>query len=659
MNDHDRLRVACLVAFSLLSAACNSLVGIREPKDPPPADAGADADTGVRGDGSADTGSALNADARDASDARDAADAADTGDARDGGDALPQVVIATTALPDARYNATYVFELSATGGGGGDGGAELIWALSGGALPDGLELEKDGTIHGRTLQKGTFDLDLTVSQAGALASAPKHFTLKVVTRKWLVYRANAEDSYLYSLYAVNLETSPTVSHKINGNLPAPTGSVNFPFEFSPDGRWLAYMGWLDASAGASNLYVVEMDPSDRDGPGDPHKVNEFGSVREFAWSPDSRLLAFSAEDGQGGIDMLVSKVDDVNGHPARIGDTLGTLVGVGFVTDDLLTFWIDEVSFSRRSAAGVFGPPEFVGGAMGQLAQRWPDLQSGLFRSQFDSCESPSWTLIDFSDLGRGPRELDGYVSVSPRRDYLAHRTSQDPGYRTYRIYSTWGTEPLATFSTESRDCSPGSWSHDGTMFVTGADDGHLQVTRLAGNTATTGPLAGDYGTVAENGPPVFSPDDRWLAFSTDTGAWLARNDRGTLGAPVGGGVPTVRHSEQQVAFSPDSKRLITGEPSATERAGYASLVDLKGTAPVVTKLIFPGARDGSAVQDLGWSVHSTEAAFIVRDGDYPSPSNLYIMNEAGGLVNVTRFTRCLELMTPPCEAPSAFRFQP
>lgn len=621
-----------LFGGALSSVACNRLLGIHSPIDGGLDTPGSDQGTGGQGGGSSGP------------------DGGDAGpdDGPDGGEA-GQPTITPASLPDALYNAPYAVTFAVAGGSAGG----KVWSLTRGPLPQGLDLRANGTLAGVPLQEGPFSFDVMASDLPpGTGTATSNFTLSVRRKYWLVFRANnveALDSF--GLYAVDVR-NPAVRILVSSNIPTITGTVD-KFEFSPDGRWLAYVGYQ--VVGLRSLYVVDMSGPD---PGQPRAVNDYGTVNDFAWSPDSHWLAFPDEAAQG-IDILVADVTRPQTHPARGAAGVGTASGVGFVTNDLLAYGLNQLAFTRRPPGGDFGIPQMLT-VSGSLVRRWPDLQSGLFASPGESCQDPAWTVIDFHDP-LTIRTWVGYVSVSPGRDHVAHRANPD---FQYAVYPAWDTQRIVTFPSASHFCAPGSWSHDGTLFVSAGDADTLQVTHIDGATGTTGALAGSYGTVAENGPPVFSPDDRWLGFSTSGGAFVAPNDHGTLGPIRGGGIPvTAPFGEPRLAFAPNSTQLASGEADAMGRPASTRLTDLRQDPPAAIDL-YLGNQNGSGVFALGWSIHSTELALVARDGAYPSPTNLYLYNApltpvaSAGARNVTAFDHC-DSGSGACQMVTGFAFQP
>ncbi|MFO0726369.1 MAG: putative Ig domain-containing protein [Myxococcota bacterium] len=74
----------------------------------------------------------------------------------------PTLLVTTSALPDAVVGASYQQILGAIGG-----TTPYSWSIASGALPPGLSLDSDGTLHGAATSSGTFSFRAAVSDTSA------------------------------------------------------------------------------------------------------------------------------------------------------------------------------------------------------------------------------------------------------------------------------------------------------------------------------------------------------------------------------------------------------------------------------------------------------------------------------------------------------------
>lgn len=81
-------------------------------------------------------------------------------------------VIDDYAMPEAMVGKTYATQLTAQGGG------QLVWSLSSGSLPDGLQLSETGAITGTPAKDGTYTF--AVKAANTAGSDEKTFAITVV-----------------------------------------------------------------------------------------------------------------------------------------------------------------------------------------------------------------------------------------------------------------------------------------------------------------------------------------------------------------------------------------------------------------------------------------------------------------------------------------------
>ena len=81
------------------------------------------------------------------------------------------------------------------------------------------------------------------------------------------------------------------------SLTTESDSVNFgPIEWSPDGKFIAYFSQQDDTSGSGNLSIISAN-----GDGKSRvigKVNDPHPGMQFAWSPDSKRIAFDGPDGK-------------------------------------------------------------------------------------------------------------------------------------------------------------------------------------------------------------------------------------------------------------------------------------------------------------------------------------------------------------------------
>jgi len=71
------------------------------------------------------------------------------------------LAIVDEPLPSLEIGVDFNFVLHATGG-----VAPYVWSVSGGELPEGIDLTPQGILHGRPTKPGTFSLTVTVGDSG-------------------------------------------------------------------------------------------------------------------------------------------------------------------------------------------------------------------------------------------------------------------------------------------------------------------------------------------------------------------------------------------------------------------------------------------------------------------------------------------------------------
>lgn len=90
-------------------------------------------------------------------------------------DEEPLSVLSSSPLPDATVDEPYTFTMEANRPAG-----QLTWRVTGGELPEGLELSEDGVLEGTPEEAGDFDFVVEAAHASSGQTAEKAFELEVV-----------------------------------------------------------------------------------------------------------------------------------------------------------------------------------------------------------------------------------------------------------------------------------------------------------------------------------------------------------------------------------------------------------------------------------------------------------------------------------------------
>ena len=129
-------------------------------------------------------------------------------------------------------------------------------------------------------------------------------------------------------------------------LPDKVNSISGPITVSPDGRLLAFAGM--GSDGVQRLWVRALDTLEAH----PLFGTESSGLLLFFWSPDSRFIAFSAQD-------KLKKIAVFGGPPQTICDVSGRVLGGSWNRDGVILFgnWLGSNVIMRVSAAGGVPSP--------------------------------------------------------------------------------------------------------------------------------------------------------------------------------------------------------------------------------------------------------------------------------------------------------------
>lgn len=576
--------LGAVTAALMLLPACEAIIGL-EGTEMAVGGASAQAGQTVGGVGAAG-GARTSGGSAGSADAGEAPGGAGNADSGAGGvdepvDAPPTIL--SDELPHALFNVQYEFQFEAVG----SEGSELRWELapSDDGLPSGIQLEPSGSLRGSPQEEGVFVFDVRAVDDQTQLATTASFHLRVVKRRWLFYTIG-DSSTAPQLYALD----PNTGEKIWLSGAYAEDGVS-TFDFSPDGQFLAFIA---SAYGHTGLFIVDL----RVHPHSPQEVAKEFQVQNFAWSPDSRTIALSV-DGEPKSIFHANLEDDW--APQLLTTTRAFPFSLAWVTNDLLIYNGGTIATSVRRTKDGFGPPEPVAFVSSGFVKRtWSELEVAWFHDQSEDCAPNSWLMELNPESPERSLPFTEMLRVSPDFAYVARG---GPGAMT-RIHRPWDEEPVVAFPAAST-CVHGSWSHDSEHFA--AVDNGNQIRLFSRTQGTLETLQGDYGTISQFVDPTFSPDDRWLAFSSERGAFAARVDGGVMSEarPMGrhdrfstGLAPTFR-------FAPDSTRLTISD-IAFDGTSRLLLAEVNGDWQ---ELRLGEIEPGDVVSVADWSVHSTEIA--------------------------------------------------
>ncbi len=501
----------------------------------------------------------------------------------------------------AQLNIAYGVTLAASGGNAGDG---YVWELVDGELPPGVSLSSGGRLSGSPRMLGSFEFTVQVTDdAGSVAE--RTFTLEVRQRDWLVYRADKTTPGLSRLYAVQLSTSLLPVTEIAGG-PLPDEAKVDAFQFSPDGKKVAFLARLDEGAATVDLYVVDMSTKT---PGMPELISLglAGDVANtFDWSPDSRRIVVAPAFGDGirAVDVSadppsVTEIDE--GRDAHwISDTV--FVNLKETEDHSFSFvrvtWPEDGEPGNAQELTLGGG--CFGGTCGQYIVSRPDL--GVFEMGTTQVGYVNSHQVLFNN-----RE----TAWSTNQGEPPFINPLSPNYERGIVYDS------ATFELSVQPVpGPGSgkslaevggvvrWSPSSRYLLVSGTDDRFNVVDAEAKTLRKQAIDGEYGAPDIGCKHDFSPNDGWVAIYDQAGALhMSALEDGAPGESqqVSTAFPTPGTDQiRRGIFSPDSRRyaFVGAQSEAGVRDIY--LTDL--TTGEASPWVRLNSRQGSDWQ-TGWQV--------------------------------------------------------
>jgi hypothetical protein len=498
------------------------------------------------------------------------------------------------------------------------------------SVPPGLIFDApSATLHGVAQGDGIFAVELTDDSA---RTVQKSYAVVARDKCWLAYVAS--------------EQSPARLELVDGRLLGrqPDGARRtFPadasadgvvdYEFSPDGRFIAYRLGPDASSLRLGLLRL----SD----GQEQEQNLGGSVTAYAWSRDGAVLAvaFTANNQTflGGVD--VSAIDRTRVAPGGRLEGARVLAsrGVPSIDSGLTSYDGDRLAFlsrdpstsalrrlhtTARDAGGFAAASPPAPGDFSEAARLLAGA-GGLFVTE---PEPPS--LRFFPSDGSAPTAHGEGAVPSPAGGFVG--VARDGRLQIFGALDT--SAPSAPPFLEASGCTTLLAWANGRDRLACADvrDGRNQIAVFdvrAGSSASLAqltPMPESYLFPAgahEGRPRVLSASGGWLAFTSDAELYVSRLDASTTRLWVALPTTALGTRPGALAFSPDETSLLIGAGNSLslldlERA-QGSLVSLSPSAVIndgCSERFADGADTwcGSTPQlsELAWSSGSDLVAF-------------------------------------------------
>ena len=572
-----------------------------------------------------------------------------------GSGSVARITISPMALSAGWFNIAYSAQLSATGG----TGEGFTWSVSSGDLSTGLVLGEDGLLAGTPSQEGTYTFEVTVADS-AENTASASYSVQIDRKRWVAYVSDEILDGQQLMWVADVTTALLPKTALTPSAETqPTSDVS-GYEFSPDGRWLAYA--VDRTTdGVYDLYVTDLSGATA---GSSVKVNtEPGMpIRRFVWSPDSTKFAFVQ-----GSPAEVRVADVSSGQPllAASSITIANAASVVWASNSILLIRRYAHPTEPDSWSLVLWEPDRFGpiqettfDAELEVIRRNLVDETALFSSFFGN-----GFVVDFSDNSVLTPPSGGFLDFAPDLRVVNNTVASNVYfYRTADLESGlpmpfWEfLEPLRIVPV---------WGANGLIAgLAGMDT--VTVARF-GETVEEWTLPGSLAASRLE----FSPSAEWLRMDTGSEVWLTRLSDQGLSEPrrVNTTVPVPDQDQLDGGpFAPNSKALLYfgAQETSGQRELYVVDVEPPGQWRKLNGLLEPG---GQLKVDRRWSADSSRVAYLAElhrfEGGYAAGTNLYVVDmldpTAKGRPVAT--TACVDSGTGTgsfnCREVASFEFQP
>jgi hypothetical protein len=425
---------------------------------------------------------------------------------------------------------------------------------------------------------GVLELQLSDERGRTLQ---RRYELRARERCWLAYLASEPASRLELVDPVLLERQPESARR---ELPEQGTDPVLDFQFSPDGRFIAYR--IASAAGSVRLELASVADAEA------QALELGGAVGAYAWSADSATLAVAYTSAQqprlGGVDvagggrLLESRA--VAGVPSQL--SWYDAMHLAFLTQDAEVSSLYWVATAERSADGYAEPVGYLVPPFSQAAQLIAGA-GGVFVSD------PGSNSLEFFPIdGSAPSAQASAAAVAPSGAFVG--LARDGALQVFRPFQSSAlVDPASTPLASAAGCdSLLAWGQARERIACAASfegEGQLALFELGSDGVLSSSALPIAGLGASGQRRAFSQSGRWFAAaSADRLVVVNTSGRPRLWAAVPSTV--LGTTPGALAFSPDESLLLIGAGNALE------LLDLTADAPA------PRQLSASALGDSGCS---------------------------------------------------------
>ena len=391
------------------------------------------------------------------------------------------------------------------------------------------------------------------------------------------------------------------------------------FAISPDGQWVAYLSDVDSGFEIDALYVVPIDGSSA-----PVQISRTvnpglnRSVKGFAWSPDSRQIAYTANldgsitDGSFFANEVYLVNRDGSGEQ-KINGTIGNPPKVEVRNPQ----WSPDGHYILQEVARLTNGQ----GDVNAFAVNIYDTTTGAANST---------RLV----TAQGSVRNVHWSPDSTRFSYRADLQTQDD----FQVYVTTASGSTTTQVTEHGDFNSDSrWSPDGSLLAYLDNPSQPFPADLVISAATNGAPDTVLVYLSPEGRQVtdfeWSPDGQRIAYRADQDTanqyeLYVINADGSGSSTKVSGTMTANGDAFAFVWSPDGDRIayIADQTTDTLLEAYTSKIDGSDNTRLTAGL------SGEEAVDLAWSADSQRVAFSTGPtGRTPVPDKLYASRPDGG----------------------------